>query len=137
MEVQSSPNYMLYRFSHVFRLKRGTSHHLRSRVSGQRLRLFRSLIDGAVSSSTTQAMPPRVSHFIISSDLSHRYRRPYLTVLIFYEHLITLKYEEVFLRDRKRSAGTWILLSNRYLLIAYALVRVAPVSPQVSEPTDH
>ena len=54
-------------------------------------------------------------------------------MIIFYEHLVTLKYEADFLRSRRKSAATWLFLSNRYLLIARALSSIAPISPQVSD----
>ena len=52
--------------------------------------------------------------------------------LVFYDHLITVKYEADFLRNRKTSAAAWIFLSNRYLLLAWALVNIVPFSPQAS-----
>ena len=54
-------------------------------------------------------------------------------MIVFYEHLTTLKHEADFLRSRRKSAATWILLSNRYLLIARVLYTIAPISPQVSD----
>ena len=57
-------------------------------------------------------------------------------MIVFYEHLITLKYEADFLRSRRKSAATWIFLSNRYLLISRALILMAPISPRVSNTID-
>ena len=57
-------------------------------------------------------------------------------MIVFYEHLAALKYEADFLRNRRRSAATWIFLSNRYLLLAHALFTITPASPRVSDSID-
>ena len=57
--------------------------------------------------------------------------------LVCYEHLLTAKYEEGFLRGRRGSATTWIFMANRYLLLATVIVQGVPYSPQVSSLTRH
>lgn len=55
------------------------------------------------------------------------------TALVFYEHLITLKHEIDFFIRRKWSTATWILICNRYLMVANVLFLALPALPQVSD----
>ena len=53
-------------------------------------------------------------------------------MLVFYEHLITFEHEVQFLQKRRMSAATWIFVSNRYILLAFAVQSIAPYGSRVS-----
>ena len=55
-----------------------------------------------------------------------------IIALVAYEHIITVKYDMDFLFRKKWSASTWILVFNRYSLLATVLFIITPTTPQVS-----
>ncbi|KAJ3546093.1 hypothetical protein NM688_g5552 [Phlebia brevispora] len=62
-----------------------------------------------------------ISNFAVSAVLT----------VVCYEFLITIQYEYDFVWHRKWSAGTWLFLANRYLILAFMIITASPVSPQV------
>lgn len=59
-----------------------------------------------------------------------------IKALVFYDHLITFKYEIEFLWRRKWSTSTWIFVYNRYSVIAEILFEVVPIDSQVRNSHD-
>ena len=57
----------------------------------------------------------------------------YATALVFYEFIITLKYEVDFVWKKRWSTATWIFVSNRYLMLVNVVSFLVPFSPQVCD----
>lgn len=57
-----------------------------------------------------------------------------ILALVFYEYLITFKYQVDFIWRRKWSAATWIFVINQYILLANVISGVIPYNAQVSNP---
>ncbi|THG94807.1 hypothetical protein EW026_g6731 [Hermanssonia centrifuga] len=51
-----------------------------------------------------------------------------MTALVAYEHIITLEQERTMIWHRKWTLATWLFIANRYLLIGFIILSVAPTT---------